>query len=128
MSVGTDFQSEEFWWTLLPDRCQREQLVPCHFQISMSHRENQAILLLHAVVATEVNSIAVDGEVAQPNRRHEITTKAAQPPNCHTLPPSVLQLPLELSMSTCATLYCTLNRHRHNPACYAFIIPYAIDL
>ena len=52
-----------FWSKLLPNPVQRDQLAPCHFRISLSHRDEQSILLLQAVVATEVNGKAVEREV-----------------------------------------------------------------
>ncbi len=61
--VGTEFQSAEFWRTLIPDLMMRETLSPRHFQISMSHRDDEAILIVHAYHATEVNGTSVDGEV-----------------------------------------------------------------
>lgn len=61
--VGTEFQSAEFWTTLIPDLMMRETLSSRHFQISMSHRNDETILIVHAYHATEVNGTPVDGEV-----------------------------------------------------------------
>lgn len=63
ISVGTEFQSAEFWTTLIPDLMMRETLSSRHFQISMSHRNDETILIVHAYHATEVNGTPVDGEV-----------------------------------------------------------------
>jgi hypothetical protein len=54
---------------LLPNPVQREQLAPCHFRISLIHRDEQSILLLQAIVATEVNGNAVEREVAGRNQQ-----------------------------------------------------------
>lgn len=64
VAIGSQFQAEEFWSKLLPNPVQREQLAPCHFRISLNHRDEQSILLLQAIVATEVNGNAVEREVS----------------------------------------------------------------
>ena len=62
ISVGSSFQSADFWEPLLKDPALRAKILPLHFRISMAHLSDGPMLLLDAHAATELNGNIIEGK------------------------------------------------------------------
>ena len=62
ISVGSSYQSGDFWEPLLRDPALRAKILPLHFRLEMAHLSDGPMLVLDAHAATELNGKTVEGK------------------------------------------------------------------